>query len=505
MGVKLALAEGIGLAAAVYGTLLAAPRLAGGSGTGPVALTVWTLAAVLSTVTAFYYTDFYDLRTVWNVRELGRRFPRSLLLAAPPLVFVHAAFPHWRVPPWHLVASLGVGALLLLVIRTAAYLLVTIRPQRLVLVGANSLASRLAEEIAARPHLGWTVLGVVDDEVEDSPAAPLRRLGPLAELDRIIREERPERVIVTLSTQRKRLPLQALLKSRVQGILVEDGVEVYERLTGKLAVENLTSTTIIFSKDFRLSQLHLTLARWMSLAGAALSLLVLTPLLSLIGLAIALDSRGPVFFVQERVGLSGRPFKLLKFRTMHPAHVNTSEWVRDNEHRITRIGRWLRRFRLDELPQLLNVLQGHMNLVGPRPHPFSNWALFVVVMRNAPESGESIPYYSLRCAVRPGITGWAQVRYRYANDLEEETEKMRYDLFYIKHASVWLDLRILLDTVKVVLVGHPASSSAVRGPRVVSLDSGVRRPRRTSSVPLEGGRVVGRDERWAKVRHPTAS
>jgi lipopolysaccharide/colanic/teichoic acid biosynthesis glycosyltransferase len=163
---------------------------------------------------------------------------------------------------------------------------------------------------------------------------------------------------------------------------------------------------------------------------------------------IKLDSRGPLLFVQARAGLGGRPFRLLKFRTMHPASGPTSEWARDNDQRITRAGRWLRKFRLDELPQFVNMLRGDMNLVGPRPHPLSNFDLF----------SRTVPYYWLRSLVRPGVTGWAQVRHGYANDLEEETEKMRYDLYYIKHRSILRDIHILLDTVRVVLLGRGAES-----------------------------------------------
>jgi lipopolysaccharide/colanic/teichoic acid biosynthesis glycosyltransferase len=159
-----------------------------------------------------------------------------------------------------------------------------------------------------------------------------------------------------------------------------------------------------------------------------------------------------VLFVQPWAGRNGVPLGLLKFRTMHPCAERESEWVRDNAHRITRLGKWLRRFRLDELPQLVNVLRGEMNMVGPRPHPICNHAVFL----------ERIAYYRVRSSVRPGLTGWAQVRYGYANDLEEETEKMRYDLYYIKNRSLWLDARILLETVAILIFGH--GSSAVRHP-----------------------------------------
>jgi lipopolysaccharide/colanic/teichoic acid biosynthesis glycosyltransferase len=171
-----------------------------------------------------------------------------------------------------------------------------------------------------------------------------------------------------------------------------------------------------------------------------------------IALAIRLDSDGPVLFVQERIGRGGRPFSLLKFRTMHPGERRRSEWVRDNFDRITRVGKWLRHFRLDELPQLVNIVCGEMNLVGPRPHPTCNQSAFL----------ERIAYYGLRSTVRPGVTGWAQVRYGYANNIEEETEKMRYDLYYIKNRTLLLDLGILFKTVGIVLLGY--GSAAVLRP-----------------------------------------
>src|SRR5207237_6325273 len=191
-------------------------------------------------------------------------------------------------------------------------------------------------------------------------------------------------------------------------------------------------------------RLELMASRTISLAVSIIALIAVAPLLGLIALAVKLDSPGPVFFVHQRVGLGGRSFKLIKFRTMHPHEGRTSEWARDNRNRITRIGTWLRAFRLDELPQFVNILRGDLNLVGPRPHPVSNFEYFM----------EHIPYYGIRTLARPGVTGWAQIRYGYANNLEEETEKMRYDLYYIKHLSPWLDVRILFDTVKIGLFGR---------------------------------------------------
>jgi lipopolysaccharide/colanic/teichoic acid biosynthesis glycosyltransferase len=184
----------------------------------------------------------------------------------------------------------------------------------------------------------------------------------------------------------------------------------------------------------------LAVGRAVSVLLALGALVVLLPFVLPIALLITLDSEGPVFFLHERVGLGGRPFMLIKLRTMRSTTA-VSEWARDNDHRTTRVGRWLRRYRIDELPQLVNVIRGDMNLVGPRPHPLSNFALFK----------RSIPSYERRGTIRPGVTGWAQIRYSYANDLEEETEKMRYDLYYIENRSLALDLRILLETLAVVL------------------------------------------------------
>jgi lipopolysaccharide/colanic/teichoic acid biosynthesis glycosyltransferase len=170
----------------------------------------------------------------------------------------------------------------------------------------------------------------------------------------------------------------------------------------------------------------------------------------LIAVAIKLESRGSVFYLDERAGRSGRPFRLVKFRTMRPPEPGqpapVSVWDRDDATRITRVGRWIRKLRLDELPQFWNILKGDMDLVGPRPE----------ILANVQAMTEQIPYYSLRHSVRPGLTGWAQVRYGYSVSLEQVTEKMRHDLFYVKHMSVWLDIRILVDTVKIVLFGRGA-------------------------------------------------
>src|SRR5580765_411540 len=311
--------------------------------------------------------------------------------------------------------------------------------ERLLIVGTSPLTRRVIEEIARHPRR-YKLVGMVEDGID---------------LDRLIAARRPDRIIVGFTDRRGRVPLSRLIESRARGIRIEDVVETYEGLTGKLALELMAPSRLIFSHEFATARVQPVFERALSLLVSIAGLIVLAPVMLGIALACKLDSRGPVFFVQQRAGLYRMPFNLIKFRTMHPVVGRHSEWERDNSTRITRCGYWLRRFRLDELPQLINMLRGDMNLVGPRPHPMTNLELLMLTARNLSEvSGDAIPYYSLRCSVRPGIPGWAQVRYRYANSLEQEVEKIRYDFYYLKHLSVWLDVRILLETVRIIVVGH---------------------------------------------------
>ena len=413
------------------------------------------IAFSLCCLAAFDYNDLYDVRTVRNFSDFVHRLPKALGMAFIPILACSVLILQPDAAIKLCLASLLVVAGVSASIRGVFYRLARSRSfrMRVLILGATPLAAALIKEFEAHPHCA--VLGVVYDEKMSSRSilcAPL--LGPFEDLGKIIEEVRPDKIVVALTERREHLPVQLLLDARIHGIVIEDGSEVYERLTGKLAMESITPTSVIFSKDFRKSRFDRAAGRALSFLISVIGLLVLAPFFGLIALAILLDSPGPVFFAQNRIGLGGRRFTLIKFRTMHPARENTSEWAKDNHDRITRVGRWLRKFRLDELPQFVNILRGDMNLVGPRPHPSSNLDLLVLVSRNVPECGESIPYYSLRWMVRPGVTGWAQVRYRYANNLEEEIEKMHYDLYYVKHLSLCLDLRILFDTVKIVLRGR---------------------------------------------------
>src|SRR5688572_27341605 len=227
------------------------------------------------------------------------------------------------------------------------------------------------------------------------------------------------------------------------GVRVEDATTTYERITGKILIDDLRPSWLIFSDGFRVSRLTRWMKRAIDLTLAAALGIAAFPAMVLTAVAIALESGLPVLYCQERVGENGRTFTLCKFRSMRKDAEPAGKpvWAKDGDDRITRVGRFIRKTRLDELPQLWNVVRGDMSFVGPRPErPF-----FVA------ELAKEIPFYQQRHAVKPGITGWAQVKYRYGASIEDATEKLRYDLYYIKHLSIFFDLTIVFDTVKVVL------------------------------------------------------
>ena len=334
---------------------------------------------------------------------------------------------------------------------------------RVLILGMTPLADQLLREIADQPSCRYTVVGVLDD-VSPAIEAGAGRLfaGQLSRLPAVVDELQPDHIVVAFAERRGHVPIKALIETYVsRGIHVEEITDFYERLTGKLAIEWLTPMRIIATGKFQPSRVQQRFARALSWLAASIALLITAPVFALIALAIKLDSHGPVFFTQPRVGLQGRPFTLLKFRSMFTDRARRSEWEGDNRDHVTRVGRWLRRFRLDELPQFINVLRGEMNLVGPRPHPVTNLELLTLVARNLNEvAGAAFGCYALRLVVPPGLTGWAQVRYRYANNVDEEIEKLRYDLHYIKHMSTWLDLQIAFETVAVMVRGKSRAAAA---------------------------------------------
>ena len=250
-------------------------------------------------------------------------------------------------------------------------------------------------------------------------------------------------VIVAMPDRRGTIPMQEILQLRLRGVKVEEATSWLEKISGRIEVEQLYPSWLIYAEGFRFSPAFMMLRRVFSWSASFLLLLLVLPVIPLVILAIKLDSRGDLLYKQKRVGRGGLMFHCYKFRTMRPnAEADTGPtWAGDDDPRITRIGKFLRKSRLDEVPQLWNVLRGDMAFVGPRPER----AIFCRMLEN------ETPFYALRYSVRPGITGWAQVKYQYGASIEEAKTKLEYDLFYIKHLSLTLDLAILFETAKVVL------------------------------------------------------
>lgn len=440
LGQRLAWMEGIGTLGVLGGAILVSvPRSETPVGLWPLAARAAVVMAVC--LASFYYNDLYDLEATPDIPRAFAGLCQALGVAALVLGLAYLLFPGLMIAGNLASQTLMLTLALVVALRTTAYAVAARRAfaERVVIMGGTPLARELAEQIATRPDLGMRLVGIVSNSETDQP-----RLGACGEVADVARRLRADRVIVAVPDRRGALPLSALLSCRVRGVVVEEGVQAYERFTRRVAVEAMTPSTLIFGGGFRISRIQLALKRALSVSVAAGGLLLMSPLIALIAAAIALESPGPVFFVQDRVGLHGRTFRLIKFRTMRQlSSAEEAIWQRDNTSRVTRLGAVLRRYRLDELPQFINILRGDMSLVGPRPEMASNVATFSAV----------IPYYNLRHEVRPGLTGWAQIKAGYSMTTEEVTRKLCYDLYYIKHLSLAFDLRIVVDTVKFVLSG----------------------------------------------------
>ncbi len=450
----LMIVEGIVWVGAVYVTVVIFPYAHPSSGSEAMIMIGRAAVFAVFGLLSFYYHELYDLRLVKTFRGFARALPWALGLWLLLLAGAHVVWSllGWASPADGFVVGYVVVAMALITpVRGAfyAFLKTAHFAKRVMILGTGELAKKIAVEIQASPQLRYRLLGHVDDGSQ-----PLRELlqptshpvlGPIENLVELIKRFAPDVIVVALVERRSCLPVFDLLDARVSGVLIEDGVELYERCTGKLAIDHTVPSSLLFSRDFIQSPWLMAARRVLSCSAAAVGLVLAAPLMGVIALAIKFDSKGTVFFVQDRAGLHGKPFRLVKFRTMHPPAPDVDpalrHWASDLV-RITRVGKWLRRLYLDELPQFLNILFGDMDLVGPRPEMFDN----VKTM------AEQIPYYALRTTIRPGLTGWAQINQGYSVSPEEVVEKMRYDLYYIKHLSLWFDLRIGVDTFKNVLL-----------------------------------------------------
>src|ERR1700680_2792388 len=315
--------------------------------------------------------------------------------------------------------------------------------ERVYLLGTGDRALRLLNGLRQRSELGIEVVGWTGNI-----QGPLTRETVATHLVGLARENGVHRVIVAMPDRRGTLPVEELLELRLNGGKVEEATSWLEKISGRIEVEQLYPSWLIFAEGFRFSILNRGLRRLLNVIVALFGLVLSLPLLPFIALAVKLGSVGPVFYRQKRVGQGGKVFYCYKFRTMRKdAEADTgATWAADDDPRITRVGKFLRTSRLDEIPQLWCVLKGNMSFVGPRPErpEFIEWL------------SKEIPYYGVRHMVRPGLTGWAQVKYKYGSTVEDSREKLQYDLFYIKNASIGLDLLIMFLTVKTVLLRRGA-------------------------------------------------
>jgi sugar transferase (PEP-CTERM system associated) len=401
-----------------------------------------------------YYSDLYNPRVIADRRELFVRTVRALGVTS----FVLAALYYW-VPA----LIIGRGVVLIaaaLVIATVIgwrlafeWIVLRVAPrERLLIVGTSPGAVALARELyAMRGQIGVELVGFVDVDPArvGQPVFNPGVIGTVEDIPAVVRARGVDRVVVSLSDARGNLPMGKLLEMKIEGVSFAHLASVYEEYTGKIAVENLRPSWFIFSDGFRQSAWLAMVKRLSDLVLAVVALVFVAPLMALVALAVRLTSKGPVLYHQSRVGQHGRVFTVHKFRSMHhDAEAATGAvWSQgEADPRITMVGHVLRRTRLDELPQLWNILKGDMSFVGPRPERPE----FVSQL------AREIPYYGQRHVVRPGLTGWAQVRYTYGASVEDAMMKLQYDLFYIKNLSLALDVFILFSTMKTVLLRRGA-------------------------------------------------
>ena len=417
--------------------------------TPDLAANLWKIALVtLICQLCLYYNDFYDLTLVHSSRELVVRLLQAAGAASIVLAALYFVAPDLMIGNGIFVSALFVFLFAILVWRLAFNSVtgsLKLDEERVLFVGTGETARKVARQILDQHEFAYRVIGFIDDDASRigerivNPAI----VGTPADIDRLIAEHQVDRIVVGLSDRRGKLPIDELLRAKMAGIRVEDSTTMYERVTGKILIDDLRPSWLIFSDGFAVSRLTRLMKRTIDLALALILAVVTLPLMALTAILILIEDGGPVLYRQERVGESGRTFVLSKFRSMRKDAEKGGKpiWARDGDDRVTRVGRFIRKTRLDELPQLWNVLSGNMSFVGPRPErPF-----FVEQL------SQDIPFYQQRHAVKPGLTGWAQVKYRYGSSREDAMEKLRYDLYYIKHLSVIFDLTIVFDTVKVVL------------------------------------------------------
>jgi sugar transferase (PEP-CTERM system associated) len=395
-------------------------------------------------VLLMYYFDLYDSIVLSNRREVVTRLVGVLGCAFVALSVLYYAFPEISLVGgtlWLGVAIVGVTVpawrkLFFVLNRSARF------SERAILYGDGPLAIPLMEEIASRSELGVRVVGFIGNSTETAAGIPRFDEDDLQD---VVEQRNVRRVVVTMGDRRGKLRVDQLLKLKTKGVYIQDGPEYYESITGKIPLESVRLSWLIFSPGFHVRAALRLYKRMFSLLLGSLAIVITSPIMLLAAIAVRLGSRGPAIFRQKRVGENGKLFTVYKFRSMFEGSDKIK--LTPAEHgdpRVTRVGKWLRRTRVDELPQLINIVKGDMAFVGPRPF----------VPEQEEECAAQIPFYRERWLVKPGATGWAQINRGYNATLEDNREKLAYDLFYIKNVSFGLDLFIMFSTIKILLLGR---------------------------------------------------
>ncbi len=403
------------------------------------------LSITVLTLLLSYYFDLYEPQRISGRWEIYFRLLLVLSVLSFVLAVVIYCFPGVDIGRNVLAAGVSVLVIALVVWRRLYEWVIglSVFRERVYVLGSGERARSIVGILRSRRDVGMEVIA------EESCGVPGEQLLRFGEALRGFRKRNPsiDRVVVAMEDRRGLMPVRELLALRLSGVVIEDASLLIERLTGKVPLEGLTPSTLIFTEGFNVRAPLQFVRRSVSLTVSLIGLTICLPLIPLIALAVRLSSPGPILFRQKRIGRGGRPFTILKFRTMaQNAEAKGAVWAAKNDPRVTPLGRFMRKTRLDEIPQLWNVLRGDMAFVGPRPErpEFVQWLT------------NEIPYYDLRHIIRPGITGWAQVRYQYGASLQETKQKLEYDLYYVKHLSLGLDLLIMFETVKTIILRRGA-------------------------------------------------
>lgn len=393
-----------------------------------------------------YFFDLYDLSHDLSMPETATRLTQAFGLGCIILAGLYYLLPPIMISTRIFWSGYVVTCIALLVYRFFYYVVLRRRMfvQGIVLIGTGKLASEIALEVEGRHDSVYKILAFVGVEPPRYNPNNVPVIDNLESVDNVISQEQVGRIIVAPDDRRGSTPVRTLLECKLRGVIIEQGVTFFERITGKILVERVDPSWLIFSDGFILGRWRYLIKRLLDVTMAGSLALLTLPVMAVSAIIIKFESPGPIFYKQERIGQGSEPFKVVKFRSMcQDAEKDGAVWAQKNDSRVTKFGSFIRKVRIDELPQLWNVLKGEMSLVGPRPER----QVFI------DELVKEIPYYNVRHGVKPGVTGWAQVCYPYGASKEDALKKLEYDLYYIKNISIALDLLVIFHTVKTVLFG----------------------------------------------------